>query len=207
MSKKSDMFYFNNLSECAKISLQASEFVLDFLKNYDESKADEKLDALHQIEHSGDKKKHEMLAALVREFITPIERDDLIELAQGIDNVTDAIEDIVIHYNITGHKQVRPDSIEFAELLVKCCETLTKIMEEFKNFKKSKKLPELIVELNGYEEQGDMIYIKAMKNLHTNSNDALDVIAWRDVFNYLERACDACEHVCDVVESVVIGNI
>ena len=181
--------------------------VRDFLKNGNNGSAEESLEALHAVEHRGDMKKHELVNALVREFITPIERDDLINIAQGIDNVTDAIEDIVIHYSITGSKQVREDSIKFAELLVNCCETLVSIMAEFKNFKKSKKLSDLIVELNGYEEQGDMTYIRAMKDLHNNSTDALEVIAWRDVYNYLERACDACEHVCDVVETVIIANI
>ena len=77
----------------------------------------------------------------------------------------------------------------------------------FQTLKSQKKLADLIVELNNLEEQGDYIYINAMTNLHRTEADAVTVIAWRDVFNYLERACDACEHVGDIVESVAIGNM
>ncbi len=207
MSKKSDKFYFDKFNEGAEISCEAARAVYDFLSDYNPDKVKERIDNLHEIEHRGDNVKHELINELVKAFITPIERDDIIDLAQCIDNVTDAIEDIIIHYMFLGSSSVREDSVKFAAVLVKCCETMRDVIGELSNFKKSKKLADLIVELNNLEEQGDHIYINAMTNLHRTEADAVTVIAWRDVFNYLERACDACEHVGDIVESVAIGNM
>lgn len=207
MSKKSGQFFFDKFSQAASVSCEAAEAVYTFLKDYDPTQVDTRIAALHEIEHRGDEIKHEIMNELVRAFITPIERDDIIDLAQNIDNVTDAIEDIIIHYMFLGTAEVRPASVQFAELLVRCCRTMQHLIEELPNFKKSKKLPQLVVELNNLEEQGDRVYIDAMTDLHRTEKDAVTVIAWRDVFNYLERACDACEHVGDIVESVAIGNM
>lgn len=207
MSKKSGQFFFDKFSQAAAVSCEAAEAVHTFLSDYDAEKVDARIAELHEIEHRGDEIKHEIMNELVRAFITPIERDDIIDLAQNIDNVTDAIEDIIIHYMFLGAAEVREESVQFSELLVRCSQNMRKLIDELPNFKKSKKLPQLVVELNNLEEQGDTIYIEAMTNLHRTEKDAVTVIAWRDVFNYLERACDACEHVGDIVESVAIGNM
>ncbi|HIU68333.1 MAG: DUF47 domain-containing protein [Clostridiales bacterium] len=207
MGKKSGQFFFDKFSQAASISCEAAQAVYTFLKDYDPDQVEKRVAELHEIEHRGDEIKHEIMNELVRAFITPIEREDIIDLAQSIDNVTDAIEDIIIHYMFLGTADVRPESVQFSELLVRCCQTMQQLVTELQNFKKSKKLAQLVVELNNLEEQGDAIYIDAMTNLHRTEKDAVVVIALRDVFNYLERACDACEHVGDIVESVAIGNM
>ena len=207
MGKKSGQFFFDKFSQAASISCEAAQAVYTFLKDYDPDQVEKRVAELHEIEHRGDEIKHEIMNELVRAFITPIEREDIIDLAQSIDNVTDAIEDIIIHYMFLGTADVRPESVQLSELLVRCFQKMQQLVTELQNFKKSKKLAQLVVELNNLEEQGDAIYIDAMTNLHRTEKDAVVVIALRDVFNYLERACDACEHVGDIVESVAIGNM
>ena len=56
------------------------------------------------------------------------------------------------------------------------------------------------------EEEGDNLYIDGMRGLHTGDCSPLEVIAWRDIYSYLERCMDACEHAADVVESVIMKN-
>ena len=79
-------------------------------------------------------------------------------------------------------------------------------MQEFADFKKSKTLHGLIVEINALEEEGDRVYMEIMRRLHSEVTDPLEIIAWREIYNYLEKCCDACEHVADVVESVMMKN-
>jgi uncharacterized protein Yka (UPF0111/DUF47 family) len=102
--------------------------------------------------------------------------------------------------------QIREDSIEFASLLIRCCNTTKQTLEEFRDFKKSKKLKELIIEINRMEEEGDEMYISNMKRLYTTTKDPITVIAWRDIYEFFEGCCDACEDVADIVESISIGN-
>ena len=165
-----------------------------------------KLDALHEIEHGADQKKHEMMGVLVKAFITPIEREDIILLSQRIDEVTDKIEDVMIRVYINNVQTIRQDAVEFSKVIIRCCETLKKMMEEFADFKKSKEIYQSIVDINALEEEGDRLFIQSMRRLHTEVTDPIEVIAWREIFMYLEKCCDACEHVADAVESVIMKN-
>ena len=164
------------------------------------------LDELHRIEHDADKKKHEMMAVLVKAFITPIEREDIILLSQSIDEVTDKIEDVLIRIYINNVQQIRPEALAFIKVIIRCCEALKEVMEEFADFRKSKTLHGLIIEINALEEEGDRLFIESMRRLHAEVTDPIEIIAWREIYVYLEKCCDACEHVADVVESVIMKN-
>ena len=80
------------------------------------------------------------------------------------------------------------------------------MMEEFADFKKSKEIYQRIVDINALEEEGDRLFIQSMRRLHTDVADPIEIIAWREIFVYLEKCCDACEHVADAVESVMMKN-
>ncbi|MBE6753120.1 MAG: DUF47 family protein [Ruminococcaceae bacterium] len=206
MASKKDNFFFNNFVECAEIASEASKLLYETLKNFDVAAIPEQLKKLHEIEHRGDLKKHEMTAELVRAFITPIEREDIMALSQNIDDVTDSIEDVLIHIHIDNVTAMREDVLAFAEIVVRCCDTMRTLLAELPNFKKSKRLGELVVELNNLEEEGDACYFQAMRNLHTQSTDPVEIIVWREIYEYLELCCDRCEHVADVVSGISIFN-
>ena len=86
------------------------------------------------------------------------------------------------------------------------CDKIEKILVEFENFKKSKKLQDMIVELNTTEEECDKLYLKAMRTLTTSENDVLSVISWRKIYEHLEACADACENIGECVRSVIMKN-
>ena len=206
MAKKSDNYYFENFIQCVECGCQAAMLLEENLANFDVNRLSENLDELHKIEHDADKKKHEMMGVLVKAFITPIEREDIILLSQCIDEVTDQIEDVLIRIYINNVHTIRPEALQFTKVIIRCCKVLKEIMEEFANFKKSKTLHVLIIEINALEEEGDRLFIDSMRRLHTEVTDPLEIIAWREIYNFLEKCCDACEHVADAVESVIMKN-
>ena len=206
MSKKSDSYYFQNFIECVECGCQAAKMLEDNLNHFDTGLLQDKLDELHRIEHDADKKKQEMMAVLVKAFITPIEREDIILLSQSIDEVTDKIEDVLIRIYINNVQQIRPEALAFIKVIIRCCEALKEVMEEFADFRKSKTLHGLIIEINALEEEGDRLFIESMRRLHAEVTDPIEIIAWREIYVYLEKCCDACEHVADVVESVIMKN-
>lgn len=206
MSKKSDSFYFDNFIECASISCEAAEMLKSLLSDFSVETLQEKRTALHQIEHRGDDKRHEMIRELVRAFITPLEREDLLKLSQTVDDVTDSIEDIGVHIYFNNITQIRPESIEFADIVIQCCSAMKDLLRELPNFKKSKTLKDLIIELNRLEELGDDMYVKFMRDLHTTSTDPIEIIVWREIYDFFEKCCDVCESVADIVEGIIIAN-
>ena len=191
MSKKKDSYYFENFVTCVEYSSRAARMLEENLIHFRRENLKDRLDEIHRVEHDADQKKHEMMGVLVKAFITPIEREDIILLSQSIDEVTDKIEDVMIRLYINNVKDIRPEAVEFAALLIQCCEAT---------------LHECLIRINELEEQGDRLFIKSMRKLHKETDNVIDIIAWREIFNYLEKCCDACEHVADAVESVIMKN-
>ena len=80
------------------------------------------------------------------------------------------------------------------------------LLKAFSDFRHSKELKNLIIQINDLEETSDRLFMSSMRRLHTECSDPLHIIAWREIYIYLERCADACEHVADTVESVVMKN-
>ena len=206
MSKKQDSFYFDNFLACADYACQASHLLDQALRAYDPAQIKERLDEMHKVEHAADDKKHELLHVLAHAFITPIEREDIILLGQNIDEVTDKIEDVLLRMYCNNVQTVRPDALELSGVVIRACEALKGMLEQSADFKRSKSLQEYIIRINTLEEEADQLFISSLRTLHTTCTDPLEVIVWREIYIYLEKCADACEHVADTVESVVMKN-
>lgn len=203
---KGDKFYFENFAECAALSKKAAAYLVECLEKYGPDKIEEMLQNMHQIEHTADIKKHEMNDALAKAFVTPVDREDLDMLSQNLDHVNDKLEEITQKFYVYDIKSVEASVIEFAKKLVKACDLLCALMGEFENFKRSKKIRELIIELNDVEEECDKLYLASMRDLTKSSNDVLTIISWRDIYECFESCADACEHVSECVGSVIMKN-
>ncbi len=203
---KGDKFYFENFMESTALSKEAALYLVNCLENYDPEKIQQMLTQMHEIEHRADIKKHEMNEALAKAFVTPVDREDLDMLSHQLDDVTDKIEEILQMFYIYNIQTIDPSAIVFAKNIVKSCELLCSLMSEFENFKKSKNIQKLIVELNDVEEECDKLYLSSMHELTKASADVLLTISWRDIYDCLESCADACEHVSECVGSVIMKN-
>lgn len=206
MSKKQDAFYFENFIACTDYACQAAHLLAAEMENFKPENLRASLDEIHAVEHAADEKKHDLLNVLARAFMTPIEREDILQLSQNIDEVTDKIEDVLLRIYYNDIKHIQPDSLALAQVVIRCCEAVKAMMEEFSDFKHSKSLHDHIVRINTMEEEADRLFIDSMYHLHTTCGDPLTVIAWREIYSYLEKCADACEHVANVVESIVMKN-
>lgn len=206
MARKRDEDYFERFVSLVKYSCEAADLLKDVLANYQTEELQIKMKDMHVIEHQADIEKHLMMQKLAKEFITPIEREDIMEMAHQIDNVTDAIEDVVMRLYMFDILEVRPEALELSKVICKLCDALKTALMEFSNFRKSKNLHSLIIEINRLEEDGDRIYMEAMRNLYVSSKDTIEIIRWTKTFDCLEKCCDVCENVADVIESVIMKN-
>lgn len=204
--KKKNYNYFEGLVSFTTYSCEAAELLHSIISNFDPSKLEEQMKKMHDIEHAGDLAKHEMISHLTKEFITPIDREDISTIAQEIDNVTDTIEDVLMQLYMYNIQTIRPEALEFSETIVKCVKALKTSMEDFHNFKKSKNILDNIININNLEEDGDQIYTRAVRNLYTTCKDPVEIMAWTKTFDYLERCCDASEDVSDIMESIIMKN-
>jgi len=206
MAIKKDDNYFGTFVELVDYSCQAANLLSEIMHNYNPDELEEKMKEMHNIEHAGDVERHVMMKKLAKEFITPIEREDIVAMADAIDNVTDNIEDVLMRMYMFNIKTMRADALRMSEIIVKCCEALKEALHEFYNFRKSQTLHGLIVEINRMEEEGDDLFTHATRRLYVEGGDPLEVYGWGRTLHYMEICCDACEDVADVIESVMMKN-
>lgn len=206
MKNKREFNYFEAFANLSEFSLKSAEILNKTLHEFDAKKLEEKIREMHNIEHSADIAKHDLLNRLVKEFLPPIEREDIISLSQKIDDVTDAIEDVLIGINMYNVQTIRTEILEFTQMIVDCCKSMQVALDEFQNFKKSKRLHSEIIEINRLEEEGDALYINGVRNLYKTTKDPIELMVWTEVYRRLEKCCDACEDVANDIESIVMKN-
>ena len=194
MVRKKENNYYEMFVEMVEYSHQAAVKLNEVLKNYNTEELSQIIKDMHEIEHAGDAKKHDLTKKLAAEFMTPIEREDIMQLSGEIDDVIDSIEDALLRAYMFNITEIRPEALEFTEIIVKCTSALKDTLKEFENFRKSSTIKSTIVEVNRLEDEGDAVYIRAMRRLYTENMDGVSVMSWTVMFDQLEKCCDKCEH-------------
>lgn len=206
MAKKENNYYFDAFAKGISYANDAAALLENIFEKFDASTIKAQLDKMHTIEHTADGVKHETMERLVKEFLPPIEREDIVELAHTIDEVTDLIEDVLLRiymYNVTT---LRPDVKDFTKLITRCCADLKEMSLELPNYRKSASLVAKIKDVNTGEEEGDRLYVEATRRLYSEEKDPVTVFAWTNIYDRLEKCCDGCEKVAETVELIILKN-
>ena len=206
MAGKKGNNYFQIFENLVNYSCEAASMLQEILNDFDVSTISAKIDEMHKVEHEADLKKHDMMDKLVKEFITPLEREDIIALSHEIDNVTDAVEEVLLRIYMYNIQSIPEEAKEFAGLIVKSCNLLKKVMQEFANYKKSTMLYRLIIEINDIEEEADRLYTLSIRDLYLKSKDPIEIMTWTETFERFEKCCDASESVANLIETIVMKN-
>lgn len=209
MAKKSKRYdYFDAFEKQAELALEEADLLADVVENFTTSEAiKEIMPKAHEIENKGDEIGHNTYTAIATDFITPIEREDIIMLSQFLDDILDYIEDVVQRFYIYDIQSMHKDAAEFVKIIQKSCQALVLVMEDFKDFKKSNHFKEQIININSYEEEADVLYMEIIRELHTqHRDDPLYVLVWTQLFARMEKVTDACEHAADTMRTIVLKN-
>ena len=206
MAKKDSNYYFDAFAKGISYANDAAALLQNCFENFDVTNIKARLDEMHKIEHTADGVKHEMMERLMKEFLPPIEREDIVELAHIIDDVTDSIEDVMLRTYMYNVAEIRSDVKEFVELIARCCDALKIVSLELHNYRKSTLLIPKIAEVNSLEEEGDRLYAEATRRLYAEEKDPVAILVWTNIYDRLEKCCDSCEKVMDMVELVIMKN-
>lgn len=196
--------FFEMFADSVKISGKAAEMLRNLMTNY--VNIGTKIRAIEEVEHECDNHVHKILAQLNKSFITPIDREDIFLIAKEIDNITDSIEATAHRFSMFNVTEIREDAIKLAELIVECTKELETLMRDLKTMKKNKSLQERIIYINKLEDDGDTIYRTAIAKLFISEGDGIEVIKWKEIYEFLENTLDACEDVANIVEGVVMKH-
>jgi uncharacterized protein len=163
----------------------------------------DKADEIKEVEHKCDFLTHEIIQRLNRPFVTPLDREDIHELARSLDDVMDAIDasaSIVRLYHI---ESVRPGARELTRLVLDSAE---QVVGAIKALEKRKGVAECAVEINRLENEADRAHQAAVQALFNEEKDAIVIMKWKEILDFLEQATDRCEDVANVLEGVVVKH-
>ena len=207
MKRRKDFDYFQFFCDIVAAANKAADFLAGVITNFDVNKVPSQVEQMHKIENDADMMKHEMLTNLAHEFITPIEREDIVALAQELDNVVDSIDDVMQRIYMYNVQAIRPEAVQMSQQIVKATRGLTKVVGDFRNFKKSKDIKGYCIAVNTVESDGDKMFAANMRKLYTEQDaDIRQIITWTTMYEGLENCLDASEDAVDIVESVIMKN-
>ncbi len=198
--------YFDALAQMADYACQASVYFETFVKDFNPTLLVEHINEMHKIEHAADDKRFEIMEKLAHEFLAPIERGDIIDLAAKLDDITDSIDDTMQHLFIYNVKELLPECLEYASLLVKCCTAVHEVAKDFGNFHKSTGIHDKITAVHLLETEGDILYTNIMRNLHVSKMNDKEVFVWTRLITSFEECCDHCEEAAELFESAIMKN-
>ena len=202
--KKKELNYYDEFIKNVEICCEISNILKQHIDNFQNEDPKETEAMVHKLENDADLNLHNIKNYLVKDFLPPIEREDIVLLCNKIDNAVDALDEIIIDLNIFNVKELRADFIDFANLICQMSSKLKDTMNDFKDKKKYEQTKALIVEINQMEEQGDRLYENAIKNLFGTEQNPVEILKWNNIYGTLEETIDSFERVADYVEEILM---
>ena len=206
MSKRGNYNYYNEFIRLADCIVSSADTLKDIMENFNLEKLNTDILEVHKLENEADEIVHKMRSYLIKDFLPPIDREDIALIINKLDNIEDGIDEILINIKILDINQTKKEVIELIDILVTCTNAVKDMFIDFKNIKNIDVINQKIIEVNKLEEQGDRIYEKLISLLYKNEKNPIDLIKWTNIYNCLENTIDSCEDISNCVEDVIMKN-
>jgi uncharacterized protein len=194
--------FFTLFIEVANRNKEAAEHLRQLFQAGADRRAPH-VEAIKRLEHEADQVTHEVVNRLDRTFITPLDREDIHQLASDLDDVMDAMDGTARRTQIFRLGAAPPGVMRLLEVLQKMMAVLS---EAVNRLKKGNDVMKYCIEAKQLEEEGDSIYHEALGQLFEKERDAIELIKWKEVYDNLEATLDQAEDVANVVESITIKH-
>jgi predicted phosphate transport protein (TIGR00153 family) len=207
MSRLSQVFvprdrqFFDLFEEAGQNILRAADLLDQMLRNFPETK--ELARDILICEQEGDRITHDVIQRLNQTFVTPIDREDILELASALDDIVDYTEEVADYLGLYKVEAPMEQAQRLAHILFQAARQICEALPRMRDFKD---ITHYTVEINRLENDGDRVVREAIASLFDNGIDPMVVIRWKDLFERLEEAIDATERVANILEGIVIKN-
>src|SRR5579875_709328 len=196
-----DRVYFELLEEAGRNIFRAAALLLRMLEEFPDTSG--LAETIRDCEHEGDRIVHDIHHHLNQTFVTPIDREDILALASALDDIVDYTEEVADYLGLYRIEAPTDQSIRLAEVLKEATRRICDVMPRLRGFQD---ISQHTVEINSLENEGDRIVREAVAALFDGGIDPMVVIRWKDLYERLEAAIDATEHVANILEGIVIKN-
>jgi predicted phosphate transport protein (TIGR00153 family) len=197
-----DKVFFNLLEQQAGLALDAANLFHSMISGHEISEKNVK--KMKRIEHEGDEIVHEMFHKLNKTFITPIDHEDISKLTSTYDDILDYIN--AVTNKIYLFKLENPDGVikDFADIIVKLVKEVNGVLVHIRKIKQEE-IEEKFKEVHKMENEADDLCDNAIAKL-VQEKDAVKIVIYKDIYEFLESITDKCEDVCLVIQDIVMKN-
>lgn len=198
--------FFDLFANLSQEILNVSYILRDMSKASHKTELDNFALQAKEIEHRADETIHKLVIRLNKTFITPFDREDIYSLASELDDIVDKIENVIhniVIYNVDPHEDFLAG---FAEIIVKDAEFMAELIALLKSQKYSDNFRDLVVKIHSLEDEGDELFIKVLKSLFSNGQDAIAIIKLKDIAEDLEKVTDRFQTASFTIENIFVKN-
>jgi len=190
--------FFTLFSQHAENAVEAAEALEKLLSDFTD--IENKVRDIHAIEHYGDKLNHEIIRHLNETFVTPLDREDIVGLVDDITDVCYDVSELVLLFKV---KSIRPAAVRQAKILVTASREVRDMLKELEGLRG---LEPHWIKIHTLENEGDQVWREAVAELFDRSDDAIEIVKWKDIYSLIEVAIDRCEDVANIVETIVVKH-
>jgi uncharacterized protein len=193
--------FFDLFEEAGTNIVRAADLLDQMLRGYPENAGLAR--ELLICEQEGDRITHDIIHRINQTFVTPIDREDIHELAAALDDVVDLAEEVADYLGLYKIEAPMEQAQRLAHILLQAARQISEAMPRLRGFQD---ISHYTVEINRLENDGDRVSREAMASLFEGGIDPMVVIRWKDIFERLEAAIDATERVANILEGITIKN-
>jgi predicted phosphate transport protein (TIGR00153 family) len=154
-------------------------------------------------EQEGDRITHDIIQRLNQTFVTPFDREDIIALASGLDDIVDFIEEVADFLTLYRIEAPMEQAQKMARVLHEATRAIAAAIPRLRT---QKDIHHYTVEVNRLENDGDRMLREALASLFEQGIDPMMVIRWKDIYERLEDAIDSTETAVNIIEGIIIKN-
>lgn len=197
-----DNKFFDLLESQSLNAMLAAALLKDIVENFNAKRLD--LQKLRDYERESDLITHEIIDKINRTFVTPFDREDIHLLAKKMGTLVDVIQKIGHRLVLFGIDKTTRDLYELVHILAESTTVVSKTIASIRSLKNPRRILDYCAEINNLENLGDHALENALENLFTQNYAALDVIKWKEIYEYCEAAINRCEDISNVIEEIVV---
>lgn len=201
--KQKDNEFFDLFVESANYFYKGALMMDEVMMDY--SKAQDKIKEIVDLEHEADAVNDKIVDKLNLTFITPIDREDIYSLANGLDDGVDFLQGTLQRIVMYRTGKAMSGAVSLTKLIIECAKEVIKSFEMLKDIRKNQAvILECTRKIGQLESEGDRVYRHEVAYLFDKEKDPIELIKWKDILEDLEETLDHCEKLSDMIRGVVM---
>ncbi|MCS6304742.1 MAG: DUF47 domain-containing protein [Nitrospira sp.] len=192
--------FFDLFKQAAHNVIEGSRLLKELMEDY--TNVQQKIERIKEVEHIGDGITHDIALRLNQTFLTPLDREDIHDLASALDDILDAVEAVADRFAIYKIAQPTASAIRLGDILYRASVAVGRGVDHIAM--SHEEVKEYGVQVNSLENEADRVSRDAISELFEKEANPIAVIKWKEIYETFEEGTDRCEDVANVIERIVL---